>query len=110
MVLAVLVVLVVLMVLVVLVMVVLVVLVVLVWWVCQLMCLSLTILIANFLMWSFAAGQFRTNFSRFGHCAGVFYDSSSKSTVRGKGRRHIAIHCNGFNCHDLVDWFYFENQ
>ena len=62
------------------------------------------------LMWSFTAGQFRTNFSRFGHCAGFFYDSSSKSTVRGKGRRHIAIHCNGFNCHDLVDWFYFENQ
>ena len=56
------------------------------------------------------AGQFRTNLGRVGHCVGFFHNITANSTVRRRRRRPIAIHCDGVNRYDTVDWFYVENQ
>ena len=56
------------------------------------------------------AGQLRTNLGRVGHCVGFFHGVTSNATVRRRRRRSIAIHCDGVDRHDVVDWFYVENQ
>ena len=72
--------------------------------------LLLTCVFSFLMMLCITAGQFRTNLSRFGHCFGFFHGFTSNSTVRRRRRRSIAIHCDGVDRHDVVDWFYVENQ